>query len=162
MRSVNKTMMFKKYYAITAISILCIAGVLMAGCSGTNQTPVTEKTQRPTPSGTAVQEGHIVITEQQNNTTVPVDQGNTVTLMLPENPTTGFEWNLTTTPGLNVTRDLFVPSDKTGTLVGSGGTRIWEIAVTGTGTQEISGIYKRSWEPVTGNETSFGVTLTVR
>ena len=123
---------------------------------------MTEKAQAPTPSGTAIQAGHLVITEQQNNATLSVNQGNTVTLMLPENPTTGFLWTLTTTPGLNVTGDSFVPSDKTGTLVGSGGTRVWEIAVKGTGTQDILAIYKRSWEPETGNETIFGINLIVR
>jgi len=100
-----------------------------------------------------------VITEKQNNATVPVNQGNTVTLMLPENPTTGFQWNLTTTPGLTITGDIYVPSDRTGTLVGSGGTHTWEITVAGTGRQDISAVYKRSWEPATGNETMFRVTL---
>ncbi len=150
------------YFAAAAIGILCIAVVLTAGCTGKEQTPMTEKPTVPTPEGTAVPVGHLVITEEQNNATIPVQVGNIITLMLPENPTTGYTWNLTVTKGLNQTGDLYAPSDRTGTLVGSGGTHIWQITVNGPGNQGISGIYKRSWEPVIGNETTFRVTLNVQ
>ncbi|HVP94549.1 MAG TPA: protease inhibitor I42 family protein [Methanoregulaceae archaeon] len=162
MRSGEVPVTVKRYFAVPAICILCIASIMVAGCTGKDQIIMPEKTPLPSPSGTAVQVGHLVITEEQNNATVSVNQGNTITLKLPENPTTGFQWNLTTTPGLTITGDRYVPSDKTGTLVGSGGTHIWEIAATGTGTQEVSAIYKRSWEPITGNETMFGITFMVR
>ena len=162
MRSGELLMIQKKYGTTAAIFILCIVCITFAGCTGKDQTPMAEKTPVPTPEGTAVPAGHLVITEKQNNATVSVTQGTSLTLMLPENPTTGFQWDLTTTPGLNVTGDLYVPSDRPGTLVGSGGTRMWEITVTGTGTQDISAIYMRSWEPVTGNETTFRVSLMVR
>ncbi|HTY14856.1 MAG TPA: protease inhibitor I42 family protein [Methanoregulaceae archaeon] len=159
----NKPVMRKgKYFAVAAISILCIAVIATAGCTGKGQTPMTEKPTVPTPEGTAIQPGHLVITEEQNNATIPVKSGDQITLMLPENPTTGYTWNLTTTRGLNQTGDRYTPSDRTGTLVGSGGTHVWQMTVTGTGDQAISGIYKRSWEPVTGNETTFRVALTVR
>jgi inhibitor of cysteine peptidase len=162
MRSGELLMIQKNYITITAICILCIAGGALAGCTEKNQIPMTEKTPVPTPEGTAVQVGHIVISEEQNNATIPVSQGNTITVSLPENPTTGFGWNLTASPGLNVTGDMYIPSDRTGTLVGSGGTHIWEVRVTGTGKQDISAIYKRSWEPVTGNESMFRVTFLVQ
>jgi inhibitor of cysteine peptidase len=162
MRSGELLMIQKKYVTITVICILCVACIVLAGCTGKNQVAMNEKTPLPTPEGTAVQVGHLLITEEQNNATVPVNQGNTITLSLPENPTTGFQWNLTITPGLNVTGDIYVPSDRTGTLVGSGGTHLWEIAVTGTGRQDISAVYKRSWEPVTGNESVFRVTFLVQ
>jgi len=151
----------RKYLAAAAIGILCIA-VIVTGCTGKGQAPVTGKTTVPPPEGTAVQSGHLVLTEEQNNATIPVHQGDQITLKLPENPTTGYQWNLTTTQGLNQTGSLYAPADRTGALVGSGGTHIWEIAVTGTGVQKISGIYKRSWEPVSGNETTFGVVLNVQ
>jgi inhibitor of cysteine peptidase len=61
-----------------------------------------------------------------------------------------------------IASDTFVPSDTTGNLVGSGGTRIWEMNATGTGTQTIHAVYMRSWEPVTGNETAFSMTVIVQ
>jgi inhibitor of cysteine peptidase len=85
-----------------------------------------------------------------------------ITLKLKENPTTGYRWNLTVTPGLVITNDTFIPSDTTGKLVGSGGTRIWEMGAAGTGTQTIHAVYMRSWEPVTGNETAFSMTVIVQ
>jgi len=121
-----------------------------------------DKTITPTPLGTAVQVGHLVFTEKENNATVSVSQGTIITLQLPENPTTGYQWNLTTTSGLKVTNDMYVPSDTTGTLMGSGGIHIWEILVDNNGRQAISAIYKRSWEPATGNETGFEITLHVQ
>jgi len=114
-----------------------------------------------TPMGTAIQAGNIVVTDAQNGATVDMNAGNVITLKLAENPTTGFRWNLTVTPGLKVMNDTYVPSDKTGTMVGSGGTRIWEIATVMPGVQAINATYLRSWEPATGNETAFAMTVNV-
>ena len=138
---------------------LLAAAVAMSGCTGTGN--AEKKTGSPTPVGTPVQVSHIVMTEAQNNATVHVKQGNYIILQLPENPTTGYQWNLTTTPGLLVTNDTYVPSDTTGKLVGSGGTRVWDMTATGKGEQAIRAIYCRSWEPVTGNETAFRATVMV-
>ena len=162
MRSGELLMPMKKYFTIAVIGILCITSILITGCTGKDQMTRADKTTIPTPLGTAVQVGDLVFTEKENNATVSVSQGNTITLQLPENPTTGYQWNLTTTPGLDVTNDTYVPSDTTGRLVGSGGIHIWQISVNNTGRQEISAIYKRSWEPATGNETGFGMTLLVQ
>ena len=83
----------------------------------------------------------------------------TITLKLKENPTTGFQWNLTTSPGLVVTADHYLPSAPQ--LTGSGGVRTWDMKAVQTGTQEIKAVYMRSWEPVTGNETTFSMTVIV-
>jgi inhibitor of cysteine peptidase len=108
-----------------------------------------------------VQVGHLVVNEQQNTATVQVNQSSLITVELAENPTTGYLWNLTTSTGLRVTNDTYVPSDTTGKLVGSGGTRIWDISADATGTQQIHAVYKRPWEPATGNETTFSMTIEV-
>jgi len=43
--------------------------------------------------------GHVVATESQNGATVYVNRTTDITLKLKENPTTGYQWNLTVTPG---------------------------------------------------------------
>ena len=146
---------------ILSLGIVCLLAIAVtfAGCTGTGN-PVSQ-TPPPTPVGTPVQVGHLVVTEEQNKATVSVNQGSVITVRLQENPTTGYQWNLTTTPGLRVISDNYVPSDTTGKLVGSGGTRVWDISATATGEQKINAVYKRSWEPVTGNETSFLLTVMV-
>jgi inhibitor of cysteine peptidase len=140
------------------ISLLAIA-VAFAGCTDTGN-PDGQLPPR-TPVGTPIPVGHLVVTEEQNKATVSVNPGNSITVKLQENPTTGYQWNLTTTPGLLVTSDTYMPSDTTGKLVGSGGTRIWDISVVAQGEQKIEAVYKRSWEPVNGNETSFSMTVIV-
>lgn len=139
---------------MTSIAILCIA-VALAGCTDTGKGPAT-------PRPTAVRTDHLVVSEAQDNATVEVAVGTTITLSLPENPTTGFRWTLNVTPGLQVTKDDYTPSDTTGNLVGSGGTRSWDITAEKSGRQEITAIYNRSWEPLTGSEETFTMTVIVR
>jgi inhibitor of cysteine peptidase len=146
-------------HLFACIVFLLAAAVAFSGCTGTGNAP--EKSGSPTPSGTAVQVSHVVMTEAQNNATVYVKQGNYIIVQLAENPTTGYQWNLTTTPGLVVTNDTYEPSDTSGKLVGSGGTRTWEMTAAEKGDQEIHAVYGRSWEPVTGSETTFSATVVV-
>jgi len=58
-------------------------------------------------------------------------------------------------------KDTFVASDMTGKMVGSGGTRVWDISTIAKGEQKINAVYLRSWEPLKGNETSFSMTVIV-
>jgi inhibitor of cysteine peptidase len=115
----------------------------------------------PGPSQTPVRTGNLVVNEQQNNATVTITQGSTLTVKLEENPTTGYRWNMSASSGLRVVNDTYIPSDTSGKLVGSGGTRIWDISADVPGTQQIRALYHRSWEPVTGDETTFSMTVTV-
>lgn len=144
----------------TGVGIVCLIAVLCAGCLGAgSENPAASP---PQTSGTPVQVGHIVVNEEQNNATTYVGKDSLITLELKENPTTGYQWNLTTTTGLVVTGDQYVPSDTTGQLVGSGGTHIWDMTAVQTGDQKITAVYKRSWEAVTGNEQTFSMTIVVR
>ena len=104
---------------------------------------------------------NIVVTEEQNGTTVSVDQETLITVKLAENPTTGFRWNLTASPGLTIINDTYIPTPVSPGIVGSGGSRIWNISPNVTGNQSISATYSRSWEPITGNETGFYLTVIV-
>ena len=147
---------------LLTIGIFCLVAVAFAGCVGTGPGTPGTPTQTPAPTGTPVQVGHYVFSEAQNGATVYMNKSSTITLKLSENPTTGFSWNLTVTPGLIITNDTYVPSDTSGTMVGSGGTHIWEMIASSTGTQAIQGVYKRPWEPVSGNETAFNTTIVVQ
>jgi inhibitor of cysteine peptidase len=143
---------------ILGIGICCLCAVVFTGCISNPQNP----TPTPIVTGTAIPVGHLVVNEMQNNATVSMNKGNFITLRLAENPTTGFQWNLTTTPGLSIVSDEYVPSDTSGKLVGSGGTHIWNISTEMIGDQKVSAVYKRSWEPIIGNETSFSMTIVVK
>ena len=109
------------FFLTLCLVCLLAAAVTVAGCTGTGNRP--NQTTQPTPVGTAVPVSHLVVTEEQNKVTVYVNQSNIITVKLPENPTTGYQWNLTTTAGLSVMNDTYVASDTTGKIVGSGGIR---------------------------------------
>jgi inhibitor of cysteine peptidase len=90
----------------------------------------------------------------RNNTqTVEVRPGDTFKIILDENPTTGYAWIINATSGLTIVKDTYVPPD--GSLAGAGGQHEWQVKATGTGSQQLTGTYKRSWEPTFGNETSY-------
>jgi inhibitor of cysteine peptidase len=136
--------------------IACIIAVACTGCIGN-----TPGSLFPLPTGTPVQVGHLVVNEEQNGATVQVNPGTVITVKLAENPTTGYRWNLTTSSGLRVTLDTYIPTDTTGKLVGSGGTHIWDITADERGSQQVQAVYKRPWEPATGNETTFSLAIVV-
>jgi len=160
-QSIGKVGTMNYSMILVGVGILCLMTIASSGCLGTapGNNPQPVQTPPPAPPGTPVQAGHLVVTEEQNNTNVTMGPNNTLTLKLKENPTTGYQWNLTTSPGLVVTSDRYLPSAPQ--LMGSGGVRSWDIKAVQTGTQDINAVYMRSWEPVAGNETTFAMTVIV-
>ena len=146
---------------IISIGIVCLIAVASAGCIGTGPGTPAGLPPSPTPSAPAVQVGNLVVNEEQNHATVTVHKGSTITVRLQENPTTGFTWNLSASPGLRVVSDSYIPSDTTGKLIGSGGTHVWDISAQSAGTRTIEAVYLRPWEPATGNETAFLLNVVV-
>ena len=143
------------------IAVACIAAVLLAGCTGPAAQP------KPTPVPTAVMTqaplpaGPNSFDQTNNGETYPVSLGAEIQLRLPENPTTGFTWNLSVTTGLSIINDTFIPDDVSGKLVGSGGTHVWFLTATQAGTQIISGVYSRPWESTPADATMFTLTLLI-
>lgn len=101
-----------------------------------------------------------IFTEEQSGTSADVKTGELVTIRLQENPTTGYSWNMSFTDGLEVATDEFISSTETG-LVGAGGVHEWTIKANSPGQYKVSGIYKRPWESVTGDEDIFNFTLNI-
>jgi len=144
--------------SIISLVMCCLVAVSCSGCVGSGP---GKQTLSPTPTGTPVLVGNLVVNESQNTGTVYMNQSKIITVRLAENPSTGFQWNLTTTPGLRIIKDEYVSSDTSGKMVGSGGTHVWDISTEMLGQQEIRAVYKRSWEPTTGNESAFSMKIIV-
>ena len=134
-----------------------LCAVAFAGCVSGPGNPAPS----PTPTETPVLVGHLAVNETQNNATVYMNKGNLVTVRLAENPTTGFPWNLTMTPGLRIVKDEYIPDDPSVKLEGSGGTHGWDISTEITGDQEIQAEYTRSWEKISVNGSFFSMTNVV-
>jgi inhibitor of cysteine peptidase len=129
------------------MAVVLITGMVMiSACTSTTNENQTANT---TPT----------FNESYNNQTETMKSGETFKVVLDENPTTGYSWNVSVTGGLTVLNDTYLAPNTT--LVGAGGQHEWLVEATGTGDQQFSGIYKRPWEPVFGNETTFTLNITI-
>ena len=102
----------------------------------------------------------VTYTEANDNQTVTVSKGNTVAIVLNENPSTGFQWNTSATSGLTINDVGYVQGGAPG-MVGAGGNHTWKVTATGEGNQTFNGTYKRSWEPTAGNETIYTLKINI-
>jgi predicted secreted protein len=101
------------------------------------------------------------LTEADNGNTENITQNTRFAVVLAENPTTGFMWNATLSPGLELQSSDYRQNDAPSGMVGVGGTRTWVIIAKDLGDQKFSAVYKRSWEPANGNETAYNVNIRV-
>lgn len=97
--------------------------------------------------------------QTDTNKSITVRPGETIKVLLDENPTTGYSWVFNVTSGLTIAKDTY--HEPTGGLIGAGGVHEWQVRATGTGSQQISAVYKRAWEPTFGNETVFILNIRI-
>jgi predicted secreted protein len=118
---------------------------------------------KPGLTATPTEEGKrmFTVTEADNGKTENVTQNTQFAVVLAENPTTGFSWNATLSPGLKLQSSDYHQDEAPAGMVGVGGTHTWVILAQELGDQKFSAIYQRSWEPVTGNETTYSLNTRV-
>lgn len=148
--------MQKKILPLTGLVIICLGAVLLTGCIGDRDGAP------PAPEPTPPVPDDVFLFDQTNNGEthdVPLDAE--IRLRLPENPTTGFTWQLSVTPGLVIENETYQPDAPDSRLVGAGGTHQWILRAVQPGMQMISGIYARPWESAAGDQTSYTVNLLV-
>ena len=85
----------------------------------------------------------------KDDTDIEAKTGETFTIKLEENPTTGYQWSIAVSDESVVVldKDDYEPDDQSGELVGSGGTRVLTFKALKAGTATIGMVYERSWEP---------------
>lgn len=97
---------------------------------------------------------------EQNGQNVTVPVKSEVVVNLAENPTTGYSWNATVSPGLTITKDRYVQNATTEGMLGTGGTHTWTLVPETSGVFTFSAVYRRPWENLTGTEERFDLTIT--
>lgn len=97
--------------------------------------------------------------DSDNGKTITLKSGDTFTIRLDENPTTGYSWNMTADDGLQIVNDRYIPGASQ--AIGSGGYHEWTVKAVKNGTHKVSGVYKRPWETLAGNEQRFSMTAIV-
>jgi predicted secreted protein/putative hemolysin len=100
-------------------------------------------------------------TEADNGKRGNITQNTRFAVVLSENPTTGFMWNATMSAGLELQSSDYQQDEAPRGMVGVGGHRTWVITAKDIGDQKFSAVYRRSWENVTGNETTYTVDILV-
>ena len=100
----------------------------------------------------------LVYGTDDNGTTVTVNAGSTLTIRLAENPSTGFAWDESCSPGLTVVNSNYIQGAN---MPGAPGTNEWTITASEKGLQRFTAVYKRSWEPLVGNESTFVLDINV-
>jgi len=157
--------------AVLALVAITILLVLASGC--TQKTPQAspvqgsiapaETTAAPVVpvAATTEQEGKkmVTFTEKDNGTTADIPANTRFAVQLGENPTTGYSWNASTGSGLTVLSSDYQENKHPEGMVGVGGMHTWILQASGSGNQTFTAIYRRSWEPVTGNETSYDLAI---
>jgi putative hemolysin len=103
----------------------------------------------------------VTLTEADKGKTEDIAQGTRFAVQLKGNPTTGYDWNATVSSGLEIQSSDYQQDKAAPGMVGVGGTRTWVIVANDLGTQKFSASYRRSWEPVTGNETAYSVNINI-
>ncbi|MHB8163911.1 MAG: protease inhibitor I42 family protein [Methanoregula sp.] len=154
---------------IIGLSIMLALVLLVSGCTQPVAVPpaptqVSVATQAPTDMTTTLATGGkkmVTFTEADNGKTGDIAQTTRFAVELAENPTTGFQWNATLSPGLELQSSDYRMNEAAPGMTGVGGTRTWVIIAKDLGAQKFSASYLRSWEPVTGNETAYSVNINV-
>jgi len=155
------------------VAVIILTSVLLAGCIGQSSKDSPDKmsggddinvqnSEKPVPSesaGAEVQDGEESL-QTSSQETIPLD--GTVNISLKENPTTGFMWNVTVTSGLRIENDTYVANPVKAGVAGSGGMHYWLVRGIAKGNQIFDAIYKRSWEPATGNESEYTMNILVK
>ncbi len=105
--------------------LLCFSG---PGCRGGGKAPAMLR-----------------VDQSSNNTEVVLAAGQALEIALPENPTTGFRWELKAggNPACVPSGDAF---DAPSAGIGKSGTRRWRFDAVRAGSGSIELVYRRAWE----------------
>ncbi len=134
------------------IAGIVAAAVLVAGCTSGGDPP---------PSLNATAGAPLLLNESTNGSTIAVPLSTNLTLELEENPSTGYSWNLTTSPGLRVASDEYVLAAANTPVVGAGGIHRWELVAVAAGLQQVEGAYVRPWEHGVAPASTFSIEVSV-
>jgi len=103
----------------------------------------------------------VQLTEQDSGAEVDVHVGDAVSIRLPENPATGYRWNVDPVDDslISIDNSEFVESPGSG--IGGGGLRTFTLSARGPGVARLSLKNRRPWEASAAPLRQFEVTLNI-
>ncbi len=135
------------------IGVVAVISILLLACS-----PTSKQASVEVPLDDFINQNHI-------SREVTVNAGDSFTLTLGSNPTTGFTWSESAQIGdqtvLQQTAHEFTPPGEEG-VVGAPGKEVWTFKALKKGTIEVSMEYSRPWEGGEKGVWTFSLTVVVK
>jgi inhibitor of cysteine peptidase len=104
-----------------------------------------------------------VYNDWDNGTLSTISPGDIVAIRLPENPTTGYQWDISGTSGIRIVEDSYIYPDPSSKMTGQGGWRHITVTPDSTsGKGSFAAVCKRWWEPETGAEKHYTLDFEIR
>ena len=103
----------------------------------------------------------VAVTQEDNGRVVSVKVGDTVSVRLPENPTTGYSWAIDSIDAKRLEADAPTYQGE-GAGLGTGGTRTWRLVGRAPGRTRLGLKRWRHWEGDASVVERFAVTLDIK
>jgi predicted secreted protein len=90
--------------------------------------------------------GNTVLDENSDGKEITANIGQTIELVLFENPSTGYSWRYITEPDKKIIMETGNNYESESNLIGAGGDKHWTYKIMGAGSTNLSLEYCRPWE----------------
>jgi inhibitor of cysteine peptidase len=136
----------KKYWGIVVITVLAIVAIAGVACTAS-----------------ADNSGPSVVNVSESGKQIELAPGDSLTVTLDSNPSTGFAWSISGITNEAVIDDVSNEFNGADTgMMGAGGQEVWTFEAVDKGTSTIEMQYSRSWETGVEPAGTFNVTVVVK
>lgn len=153
--------MIKREYLLIGMIILIGIGIAI-GITSMCKAMLTPGDQKTLVESATAAPKYLVYSEWDNGTTSLIHSQDIITIRLPENPTTGYQWEITMSDGLRLLDDTYIYPDPSGRMTGTGGWRRLTLIPGASGMESFTAVHKRSWESESRNEQHFSLQFDVQ
>ena len=98
----------------------------------------------------------------ENITSLKMGRGETAQVFLRENPTTGYLWNATGSPGIKILNNTYYADTSAGEKTGTGGVHSWIMRAVEEGPQEFSAVLSRGAGSASDGDKKYSLNITIR
>jgi len=99
------------------------------------------------------------VTADMNTTELNMTLNQVVMVQLPENPTTGYTWNVTLSEGLTLLNETYVQDEAEEGMVGVGGVHEWILEAVAAGEETFFGIEQQVGSEEIGSEYTLNILV---
>jgi predicted secreted protein len=160
-RGVDK---IKQEYELVMSGVVIFMVLLVVGCLGPDQQPLRADAASIKCSESVMSGQIMTVNETENNATICARLNSSIMIKLSDASRTGYEWSITTSPGLQISDEGVTWYDEIGippTSLIEYGVHEWNVTMNSTGIQTIKAILRFPGREITGDEKKFNLTIVV-